>query len=84
MVVAVLVFVSAAVITINAVLVDNYNDIALKYFKKPLHFQKCIVKSKFFAGLGILYLQGRGVEKDHKKAFDYFSKVINYHSKSIK
>ena len=27
------------------------------------------------AGLGILYLYGKGVEKDYKKAFEYFSKA---------
>jgi TPR repeat protein len=27
------------------------------------------------SGLGILYLYGKGVEKDYKKAFEYFSKA---------
>jgi TPR repeat protein len=34
-----------------------------------------LVNSVDNAGLGILYLYGKGVEKDYKKAFEYFSKA---------
>ncbi len=40
----------------------------------PIIFE---VKKKNYCclGLGILYLYGKGVEKDYKKAFEYFSKA---------
>lgn len=44
------------------------NNIAFKYFKEAADMNNAIGLS----GLGLMYLYGRGVEKDYDKAFKYF------------
>lgn len=44
------------------------NDTAFKYFKKASDLNNPVGQS----GLGLMYLYGRGVEKDYTKAHKYF------------
>lgn len=48
--------------------VEANNDTAFKYFKKASELNNPVGLS----GLGLMYLYGRGVERDYNKAFQYF------------
>ena len=47
------------------------NATAYKYFKKAADMGNPVGQS----GLGIMHLQGRGVERDYNKALKYFSQA---------
>lgn len=49
--------------------VQQSNETALKYFKMAAEKGNSVGQS----GLGVMYLYGKGVEKDYQKAFKYFS-----------
>ena len=48
------------------------NETAFKYFKTAAGLGNPVGQS----GLGLLALYGKGVEKDYKKAFEYFQKAV--------
>lgn len=47
------------------------NDTAYKYFKKSADMGNPVGQS----GLGMMYLQGRGVERDYNKALRFFTQA---------
>ena len=49
------------------------NDTAYKYFKKAADLGNPVGQS----GLGLMYLYGKGVEKDYSKALKYFSQAAD-------
>lgn len=53
--------------------VKTDNDTAFKYFKKAADLGNPVGQS----GLGVMYLQGRGIPKDTLKAFSYFTKAAD-------
>lgn len=53
--------------------VKTDNETAFKYFKKAADLGNPVGQS----GLGVMYLQGRGVPKDTLKAFSYFTKAAD-------
>ena len=52
--------------------VAQNNETAFKYFKTAAGLGNPVGQS----GLGLLALYGKGVEKDYKKAFEYFQKAV--------
>lgn len=53
--------------------VQQSNETALKYFKMAAEKGNSVGQS----GLGVMYLYGKGVEKDYQKAFKYFSQAAS-------
>jgi SEL-1, putative (fragment) len=53
--------------------VKQSNETALKYFKMASEKGNSVGQS----GLGVMYLYGKGVEKDYAKAFKYFSQAAS-------
>ena len=51
--------------------VAQNNETALKYFNKAALLNNPVGQS----GLGLMYLYGKGIAKDYKKAFDFFQKA---------
>lgn len=51
--------------------IDADNETALKYFTKAAELGNPVGQS----GLGIMYLQGKGVPKDTSKAYNYFTQA---------
>lgn len=54
-------------------IVKQDNDTAYKYFKKAADLGNPVGQS----GLGLMYLYGKGVEKDYGKAHKYFSQAAD-------
>lgn len=53
--------------------VKQDNDTAFKFFKKAADMGNPIGQS----GLGIMYMQGKGVERDYTKAWKFFSQAAD-------
>jgi len=54
-------------------IVKQDNDTAYKYFKKAADLGNPVGQS----GLGLMYLYGKGVDKDYTKALKYFSQAAD-------